>query len=403
MIVKTNGTAVVADPDRDRVVFVDLAKGTTTEVALQPQDEPGRLVEDAAGGVHIALRRGGAVADFDANNKLIGRRAVCGEPRGIAFDATSNNLQVACNTGDIVQLSAAGGDPTRVLHVERDLRDILIAGDKLYVTKFRGAELLSIDSTGAVLTRDSLPSVQRLDDNFQPIQAPGTVAWRMLARGDGSVVITHQRQINSALHTTPGGSGGMCNEGPVESSISVMTPGGTSHAAGSIIKGALPVDMALSPDGKEMTFAVAGAQQLQRFSASAMDHGDGGDPCNCGFGDGSGGGLGGPPVPDNGMGSGSGSGDGSGSGSDCNGNPDPDVLDDQLGAPTSVAYTGGNQLVAYYPEVPAIVVHPESGVAGNPKTIMLPGTFGYDAGRGLFHTQTSIQLACVAVPPGRPR
>jgi DNA-binding beta-propeller fold protein YncE len=200
MIVKKSGTAVVADPDRDRVVFVDLAKGTATEVALNPQDEPGRLVEDAAGGVHVALRRGGAVVDFDASNNLVGRRAVCGEPRGIAFDGATNNLFVACNTGELVTLAASGGDPTRVLRLERDLRDVIVQGDKLLITRFRAAELLQVDATGAIVTRDKLPEVQRLDDNFQPIQTPGTVAWRAVPMPNGSVLVTHQRQINHAFH-----------------------------------------------------------------------------------------------------------------------------------------------------------------------------------------------------------
>ena len=384
MLVKKNGTAVVADPDRDRVVFVDLAKGTTTEVALNPQDEPGRLVEDAAGRVHIALRHGGAIVTFDGSNKLIARRAVCAEPRGIAYDAAGDNLQVACNTGELVTLPSAGGDATRVLRLERDLRDVIVAGDKLLVTRFRAAELLQIDATGAILTRDHLPSVQRLDDQFQPLQAPGTVAWKAISLADGSVLVAHQRQVNHALHTTTGGYGGMCNEGPVESSISVMKPGGTQRAIGSIIQGALPVDVALSPDGSELAFAVAGAQNVQRFSASVTGGDDGGDPCNCMFG-------GGGPVPNE-------AGSDGGSGSDCNGDPTPDVLDDQLGSPTSVAYTADNQLVAFYPEVPALVVHPKAGT-GSARTIVLPGTFGYDAGRGLFHTQTSIKLACASCHP----
>src|SRR5664279_3183837 len=53
--------AVVADPDRDRLMVVDLDAGTTVEIALQAGDEPGRLVQDAAGRVHVALRRGGAL------------------------------------------------------------------------------------------------------------------------------------------------------------------------------------------------------------------------------------------------------------------------------------------------------------------------------------------------------
>src|SRR6476646_5297858 len=43
-------TAVAADPDRDQVYIVDLtAKSVRATVALNPGDEPGRVVADAAG------------------------------------------------------------------------------------------------------------------------------------------------------------------------------------------------------------------------------------------------------------------------------------------------------------------------------------------------------------------
>ena len=55
-------TAVAADPDRDRVYVVDLtARAVSATVPLEAGDEPGRVIEDAAGRVHVALRRGGAV------------------------------------------------------------------------------------------------------------------------------------------------------------------------------------------------------------------------------------------------------------------------------------------------------------------------------------------------------
>src|SRR5260370_23751112 len=58
-------TAVAADPDRDQVYVVDLASNTVrATVALQPGDEPGRLVKDATGRVDGAPRRGGAVVSL---------------------------------------------------------------------------------------------------------------------------------------------------------------------------------------------------------------------------------------------------------------------------------------------------------------------------------------------------
>src|SRR5437773_649694 len=49
-------TAVAADPDRDAIHVIDLPDRTARSVPLDPGDEPGRLVEDGAGRVHVALR-----------------------------------------------------------------------------------------------------------------------------------------------------------------------------------------------------------------------------------------------------------------------------------------------------------------------------------------------------------
>jgi hypothetical protein len=57
LIAARGKTAIVSDPDRDQVVVVDLDKlSVFARIALEKGDEPGRLVEDATGRVHIALR-----------------------------------------------------------------------------------------------------------------------------------------------------------------------------------------------------------------------------------------------------------------------------------------------------------------------------------------------------------
>src|SRR5438093_13013899 len=96
--------AVIADPDRDRILIVDLGKGkTTAELALTAEDEPGRLVEDGAGRFHVALRRGGALVTI-AGTEIIDRRAVCAEPRGVAWDPVTDLVHVACSGGELVSL-----------------------------------------------------------------------------------------------------------------------------------------------------------------------------------------------------------------------------------------------------------------------------------------------------------
>src|SRR6476646_9590542 len=84
MLVTRDGTmAIVADPDRDQLVTVDLGtKQVISQFALQPNDEPGRIAEDGNGVVPVALRRGGAVLAIDPHNStVLSRVNVCAEPR----------------------------------------------------------------------------------------------------------------------------------------------------------------------------------------------------------------------------------------------------------------------------------------------------------------------------------
>ena len=366
MIASRDGRhAIIADADRDRVMSVDITTGDTQELALTPADEPGRLVEDAAGRIHVALRRGGAVVTLDASLAVLARRAVCAEPRGLAVDGDS--IDVACATGELVTLPAAGGDATRTLHLDRDLRDVLVVGCQLYVTRFRTAELLAIDTTGAITSRVAPPVVQRPapqgpelgsdTGSAATIDAVPDVAWRTLALPDGSIMISHQRALRTILHTTTGGYGGECGGGPVEDAQTIVRPGQPPFAAFPQLSGALPVDVALSPDGTTLAFALAGAHTVQTVPVASL------------------------AMPDDGG---------------CMGGADAFVapITDDLGAPTSVAYAPDGSLLAYYPELPALVVTGTSS-----RTFVLPGDFGYDSGRALFHTQTGIGLACASCHP----
>src|SRR6266508_3603072 len=71
-------TAAISDPDRDQVYLVDTRAGAVRATVVLPDgDEPGRLAEDAAGRVHVVLRRGGAIVSIDAaSGTVIARRTV---------------------------------------------------------------------------------------------------------------------------------------------------------------------------------------------------------------------------------------------------------------------------------------------------------------------------------------
>jgi hypothetical protein len=373
MIIAHDGHhAIIADADRDRVMSVDLANGSAKQLELGKDSEPGRLVEDAAGRIHIALRRGGALVTLDGSLNVIAKRTVCAEPRGVAVDGDS--VHVACSGGELVTLPAAGGDATRTLRLDRDLRDVLVVGGQLYVTRFRSAELLALDASGAVTARIAPPMVQRPSPepgelgsgsgSAAMIDAKPEVAWRTIALADGTIVMTHQRALQTMLHTTTGGYGGDCG-GPIEDALTVVRPGQAPFAAFSTVFGALPVDTAVSPDGQTLAVAVAGAHSVQLVSTAQLATPDD-DGCKGG----------GDLLPPDGL-------------------PTP-VDDNDLGAPTSVAYTPDGTLVAYYPELPALVVNAASSAA---KTFVLPGDLGYDAGRNLFHTQTPVGIACASCHP----
>ena len=84
----------------------------TSTIALRAGDEPGRSVEDAAGRIHVALRRGGDIVTIDPTaGSIVGRRTACANPRGLAYDAKADAVHVACVGGELVTFPAAGGTP----------------------------------------------------------------------------------------------------------------------------------------------------------------------------------------------------------------------------------------------------------------------------------------------------
>ncbi|WP_234023160.1 c-type cytochrome [Sorangium cellulosum] len=256
-------TAVAADPDRDRVWIVALQeRKLRAEIPLEKGDEPGRVVEDAAGRFHVALRRGGAVVSIDASaGTLADRRAVCPAPRGIAYDEGADALHVACLGGELVTLPAGGGAATRRLQLQRDLRDIVVRGDRLLVSTFRSAELLSVNADGTIAERAQLPGVDTGRLGFKP-----NVAWRMIQMPTSEVLLVHQRamvspvvietgeQPTTDLPVSGGYDGiadGACGGAVVQTAVSTI---GTSagidvpeQAAPALINASLPVDIAISP------------------------------------------------------------------------------------------------------------------------------------------------------------
>ncbi|HTU57709.1 MAG TPA: cytochrome-c peroxidase, partial [Polyangiales bacterium] len=289
MLTTADGSTVVAaDPDRDQVYFVD-AQGMRLlhTRALNEGDEPGRVVEDAAGRIHVVLRSTGAIATLGREaDSAITRRAVCAVPRGIAYDAASDQLHVACAEGKLVTLGAAPSEvtPSRTLQLSSDLRDVLVRGDKLFVSRFRSAELLILNKDGTLEEtrrpqsfahdeeRTDLPertcsARPPLEEEMVHVESTPNVAWRMIDVPNKGVSVLHQRSRTDEIRITQGGYGvSGCDGGIVQTAVTLGLDSAqpmTADLAGAV----LAVDFAVDPDATLMVLIApgnfGGSPQLQ--------------------------------------------------------------------------------------------------------------------------------------------
>ena len=296
LLAMSDGAHVVAsDPDRDRIYVVDLATRRVATIALQPHDEPGRLVEDANGRANVVLRAGGALLTIDvAAARTTDRRHVCAAPRGVDFDLAGDRLVVACDSGELFELnspppwsSRGPRVPDRATLLARlgaGIRDVVVtqprggepASARIFVSRFRTAEILELDATGALITTQR-PSPVATFDGGGPSRASfaeATLAWRMVAAPPGSAadapVVVHQFAITAAVAAAPGGYGASASGFPGSTEGGAGVTAGTACTSTGIVHTAisqgssvffapdqlvLPVDIVASADG----FAVVAA------------------------------------------------------------------------------------------------------------------------------------------------
>jgi mono/diheme cytochrome c family protein len=303
LILAGGKTALVADPDRDALYLADLETETLlATLPLQPGDEPGRAVQDGGGAVHVVARRGGAVVTVDfARRSLVSRRPVCSAPRGIAYDRGRDLLHVACAGGELLALPPAASQPIRRMQLDRDLRDVAVSGDKLFVSRFRTAEVLVLSALdGSLLERLRPPgsrAAQRPGPSGPPVPpVPGStppspplaaatpgVGWRLRGLpGGGGVVLIHQESSNGQLGTGAGAYGGGPCKGLVGTAYTRFLETGAATTSSHIMFANLPLDIAFSADGKRVALVAAGnANSTVRFgpqvllaNAAQMESGD---------------------------------------------------------------------------------------------------------------------------------
>ena len=272
-------TAIAADSQRDLIFIAQLTQPQSAPVALtlQPGDEPGRVVLGPPGMAYVALRRGGAVVTVDlASAHLVERRAVCADPRGLAFDAAAQQLHVVCASGEWVTLPPTGLPEIQRQFVAPDLRDIVLTGGSLWISAFRSAQLWRVDTTGKPVALAQLPAWT----SFKGHPMAAEVAWRTVALPNGGVLVAHQRarmdSIVLAGAFAPNGSGGAYGTPGADGTVSPIVTGaleqvlgnGEVQIAAAFADIGMPIDIALSPDGSAVAFVDPSANAVGYIDAA---------------------------------------------------------------------------------------------------------------------------------------
>jgi hypothetical protein len=261
LLITKDGHAVASDPDRDLVHVVDLAKQTVVSVPIAADDEPGRVVEGPAGTVYVAARRGGVVLAVDTAQGQARRLAVCSAPRGLAYDATLSRLYVACRSGVLAVVDTETETILARHRLDADLRDVLLSGDNLVVTRFKSAEVLVVSRDGNVLRRSPPGARSANGASVTP-----TVAYRALGLPGGGVLVGHVESSNVTLPSGAGAYyGAFCGGSVADLGVSAMDPySGVDHAtltalSSNTLGGATgPLDLALTPDGARVAMLATG-------------------------------------------------------------------------------------------------------------------------------------------------
>ena len=254
LVTRGGELAVASDPDHDTVFVVDLrAFSVSARLELQDGSEPGRVVEGPADSFFVSLRGARSVLRMTPEGTEVYRQTVCVSPEGLAYNRATDTLLVACESGELVSLQGADGTILRTVRLERDLRDIVLDGEGLFISRFRAAEVLRVGPDGTIVERFSLPSVG---------PATSSVAWRMVAGAEGGVVIAHQRALSLAqISTRPGGYSGECAEPIVQSVVSTIDSEGVIHSGLIGSPFVLPVDVAFDSASHQAVVVAAGTRR----------------------------------------------------------------------------------------------------------------------------------------------
>lgn len=269
MAAHPSGLLVVADPLRDVVVF---DADQTRTVLVGRGAEPFRIaITDDR--VFVTLRGRGELVTFDHQGEELARVAVCDEPRGVA--AEGGTQLVACAGGELVVLQ---NDAVQAVHhFGPDLRDIVLDGELVYVSRFRDASVLRIERSTMALRNVVRPGHR---------VATAQIAWRMVPHPWGGALLLHQLHSTEPIELPgadpspddePAYGGTRCVEKEGDPDAPGTTKLVTSHltrirdrfpprTGGILQRVAVAVDVSVEPDGR--TYHVASLSD--RHGASAV-------------------------------------------------------------------------------------------------------------------------------------
>jgi hypothetical protein len=376
-------TAFASDPDRNQLYFADLSSETLlATIPLMPGDEPGRVLESSYG-LFVVLRGAGAIVKVDQHSRaLVDRRQICAAPRGVAEG--DGQLFVTCAGGELVSLAADTMTERWRKVIQRDLRDVVWSGGKLFVSRFRSAELLVLSPVdgGALQTPRRPPGSVEANRSANLVGVSGAlnvraadpvVAWRMRLNSSGGVSMIHQESSNGELGMDPGGYGqsGICRGavGAAVSDFPAETGGGRTGMH--LIGATLPVDFATTADGKLTAIVAAGnrasfGQSDQKVFLMSADQERFAGGCR-------------PPSP----------------------MPTPTTPEEEpiefrqpVGDPTSVAIDGRGRVVVQTREPARLEILTHKG-----GSIRLSDVSRADTGHNVFHLATQSGLACASCHP----
>ena len=301
--------AIVSDVDFDRVVGVDLDSGDLAwSLPLGGGSHPFRIAEGPGGVVYVTLRAKGEVLAIDARSGTeLGRRRVCASPRGVTWDHAAGLWHVACVEGVLVSLASVDEEPSRTLELGVDLRDVVVNGEHTFVSRFRSAEVLVLDSAGAIVeTMVPPPAIprtpttgggaaafdgepNRTHDDFDVTLELGrglvpNSAYRMRPMPGGGVALLHQRSSSNVIFLSATGtesSDGMrdgayggsrspsCGSRLAHAAVTVLVPSRPARTSRVIEEAVVPADFAYDPSSAAFVVVAAGSDVV--FSAPLPD------------------------------------------------------------------------------------------------------------------------------------